>query len=297
MILLWVPFVGAFIGLLATPLVGIYLDSSSISEDTAAALFHPITGAISGGVIILLLIGTYMRLHNLVGAKFLSLLCGYTIMSIAVAIVGAFAIGSLQIANRVGTSGVLLPVVPTWPSSIVPATLALALLSLAITLWFARKASRLSLRHAYFLVLIGTLAFSSTDGPIRTLVIRGLPLDHMLGVTRATVAWISALLGFAETLLLILPLALFGIWLLGNFASRGPTFQWLAIAGLFGYMALLSVVLPSAIVFFLEPTLADIAITVGVMAFGILVIAAVFPLIYLVRVRTAVTTPDPHSIA
>lgn len=282
---------------MATPLVQIFLNSSSISEDTATALFHPITGGVSGGVIILLLIGTYMRLRKLVGAEFLSLLCAYTVMSIAIGIVGAFVVGSLQIANRVGTPGVLLPVVPTWPSSIVPATLALALLSLAITLWFAHKASRLSLRHAYFLVLIGTLAFSSVDGPIRTLVVRGLPLEIILGTTAYGAALISSALWLAETVLIILPLALLGIWLLGNFTSRSPTFQWLTVAGLFGYMALLSAVLPSAIFFFFERTIAEIAIIVGVMALSILVVAAPFPLIYLVRVRTVVTTPDPHSTA
>ncbi len=236
-----------------------------------------------------------MRLRNLVGAEFLSLLCAFTIMSMAIGIVGAFALGSLQIANRVGTPGVLLPVFPTWPLSTVPAALALALVSLVITLWFARQASRLSLRHAYFLVLIGTLAFSSVDGPIRTLVIRGLPLEIMLGSTASRAALISSALWFAETLLIVLPLALLGIWLLGNFTSRSPTFQWLAIAGLFGYMALLSAVLPLAIIFFLEPTLADIAIVVGIMALGTVVIAALFPLIYLVRVRkTATTTPDSY---
>ena len=292
-ILLWVPLVGAVVGFIARPFIPIYLYSSPLDEDTLTALFQPIVGAISGGVVILLLIAAYTRLRRLEGVEFLSLLCAYTIMSIAVGILGSFILGTLQIANRVGTVGVLLPVVPAWPLSILPATLVLGLLSLAITLWFARKASRLSLRHAYFLVMIGTLAFPVGDGPIRTLVFPGFSLGIGLGISRATEALIFAVLGLAESFLIVLPLALLGVWLLGNFTSRSPTFQRRAIAGLFAYMALLSAVLPAAVILFFEPTVGEIAITAGVMVFGVLVIAALFPLIYMVRVRTqAPTTPD-----
>ena len=294
-ILLWVPLVGAVVGLIAQLFVAIFLYFSSLNEGTIAAFHQPIAGAISGGVVILLLIAVYRRLRRLEGVEFLSLLCAYTIVSIAVAILGSFIVGSLQITNRLGTPGVLLPLVPTWPLSILPATLVLTLLSLGITLWFARQASRFGLRHAYFLVMIGTLAFASGDGPFRTLLNRGFPLDSLLGITGATAASIVALVGLAENFLIVLPLALLGVWLLGNFTLRSPTFQWRAIAGLFAYMALLSAVLPAAIIFFLEPTIVEIAITTGFMVLGVLVLGALFPLIYLVRVRTpAPTTPDPY---
>ena len=294
-ILLWVPLVGAVVGFIARPFISIYLYSSPLHEDTLTALFQPIVGAISGGVVILLLIAAYTRLRRLEGVEFLSLLCAYTIMSIAVGILGSFILGTLQIANRVGTVGVLLPVVPAWPLSILPATLVLGLLSLAITLWFARQASRFGLRHAYFLVMIGTLAFASGGGPFRTLMNRGFPLDNLLGIAASTAGLIVALVGLAENVLIVLPLALLGVWLLGSFTLRSPTFQWRAIAGLFAYMALLSAVLPAAIIFVLEPTIVEIAITAGFVVLGVLVLGALFPLIYVVRVRTpAPATPDPY---
>ena len=82
---------------------------------------------------------------------------------------------------------------------------------------------------------------------------------------------------------------------MGSFTLRSPTFQWRAIAGLFAYMALLSAVLPAAIIFVLEPTIVEIAITAGFVVLGVLVLGALFPLIYVVRVRTpAPATPDPY---
>ncbi len=248
-------------------------------------------------MVILLLIIVYTRLRRLEGVEFLSLLCGYTIVSMTMAILGSFIVSWLQIAARVGTVGVLLPVVPAWPLSTLPATLVLTLFSLGITLWFARKASRFSLRHAYFLVMIGTLAFAPGSGPFRTLL-WSLPLDSLLGIGASTAAWITSVIGLAENFVVVLPLSVLGVWLLGNFTLRSPTFQWRTIAGLFAYMALLSAVLPTAIVFFLSPTLREIAIIVGFMAFGVLVLGALFPLIYLVRVRKpAPTTPDPQLTA
>jgi len=296
-ILLWVPLVGAVIGFVARPIVVISLDYSTINQDLVTALFQAIFGAISGGVVILLLIIVYTRLRRLEGVEFLSLLCAYTIVSLALAILGSFIVSWLQIATKVGTVGVILPVILVWPFSILPAAIVLSLVSLAITLWFARRASRLSLRHAYFLVMIGTLAFAPGDGPVRTLL-WSLPLDSLLGITASTAAGITSVIGQAENLVVVLPLAVLGVWLLGNFTLRSPMFQWRTIAGLFAYMALLSAVLPTAVLFFLSPTLSEIAFIVGSMAFGVLVIAAPFPLIYLVRVREPTpTTPDPQLTA
>ena len=149
------------------------------------------------------------------GRWFLSLIWGYLLTVTALS-----ALLVVIWAAWLSAPGVSVTSEPLWP--IVPSLFALALY-LPVTLWFARQASRSSLAHAFFLVLVVELVAGG-----------GNPAGRFVD------AWIYELSGSSLDMSIVSGLASFtfylaagalGVWLLGSFELRGSVFRRRAVYG------------------------------------------------------------------
>ena len=144
---------------------------------------------------------------------------------------------------------------------------------LPITLWFARQASAMGLVYAYFLVLIGGLAFSHATPIYSTTV-----LENYMDISRAELTLIATLVScFASVIV-----ALVGVWLLGNFEFRGPSFRKWTVIALYAYAAYTYLGGHILLSLFLGPIGLTFAPLTAVVA---LLIFLEIGLIYLVRIR------------
>ena len=234
---------------------------------------------------LLLLAVSYLRVRNL-GRDFLAVLWGYLV---AASVIGAT------------TQGVLFLVGAAFPGadhlanfgrtfSIYGLALLLEILAL---LWFARRASRLSLMHAVFLLVYSSLTVVSP-------------------VTGSTISGINTYLLLASFLArgaITLTVMLAKVWLLGNFDRRGPRFGRNAVIGLLATFILsgyVRVVIADLIGYAEGPYLAVLPlldVVFGLAAFAattvfqLAMLLALFALVYLVRVRppTADAEPEPEA--
>ena len=152
--------------------------------------------------VILLLTLSYPRVRGL-GREFLAILWAHRI---AAAVLGAAIQSAALLLNLAYPEGVSL-------GSQLLLYLAAAPFQIGVLLWFARRASRISLPHAFFLI-----ALTSFVAPP---VSRGSP-DAALALA----------FSMAVGAVIALTLALAKVWLLGNFDRRDAAFRRNAIAAL-----------------------------------------------------------------
>ena len=239
-----------------------------------------------GSVVGLLLLAvSYLRVRNL-GRDFLAVLWGYVV---AASVIMATSQGVLFLA------GVAFPGADHLANfgrtfSIYGVAFLLEILAL---LWFARRASRLSLMHAAFLLVYSSL---NVIGSVTGSTISGINTYLLLA---------NFLAGGAITLTVMLA----KVWLLGNFDRRGPRFGRNAVIGLLATLILSGyarVVITALIGYAEGPYLAilpllgaviGLAAFVVTTAFQLAFLLALFALAYLVRVRppTADAEPEPEA--
>ena len=239
-----------------------------------------------GSVVGLLLLAvSYLRVRNL-GRDFLAVLWGYVV---AVSVIGATSQGVLFL---VGAAFPGADHLANFGRTFSIYGLALLLEILAL-LWFARRASRLSLMHAVFLLVYSSLTVVSP-------------------VTGSTISGINTYLLLASFLArgaITLTVMLAKVWLLGNFDRRGARFHRDAVIGLLATFILSGyarVVIADLIGYAEGPYLAVLPlldVVFGLAAFAattvfqLAMLLALFALVYLVRVRppTADAEPEPEA--
>ncbi len=239
-----------------------------------------------GSVVGLLLLAvSYLRVRNL-GRDFLAVLWGYVV---AASVIMATSQGVLFLA------GVAFPGADHLANfgrtfSIYGVAF---LLEIPALLWFARRASRLSLMHAAFLLVYSSL---NLIGSVTGSRVSGINTYLLLA---------NFLAGGAITLTVMLA----KVWLLGNFDRRGPRFGRNAVIGLLATLILSGyarVVITALIGYAEGPYLAilpllgaviGLAAFVVTTAFQLAFLLALFALAYLVRVRppTADAEPEPEA--
>lgn len=241
---------------------------SALSTSDLQAL--NLTTAISSVFALLLLAVFYPRVRAL-GREFLLLLWSYFIIKAAIGVVAGWIsyLGTVDMADSLfrfyWTFWVLL-------FAQVPAFLVL--------LWFSRQASKLSLSHAYFLVVLTTFAVSR---PLSSSLIEGS---------------VAAIVGpILVTGTMAFSLMILKAWLLGDFDKRGPGFQRNAILSLmaaaiaFGYVRVLLFALfgyGTGEFSVTLPLLDSVAWAFGFLKasiWGLALLFVVLALVYLVRVR------------
>ena len=151
--------------------------------------------------VLLLLTLSYPRVRRL-GREFLAILWGYRI---AAAVLTAAIQSAALLLNLAYPEGVSL-------GSQLILYLAAAPFQIGVLLWFARRASRISLPHAFFLIALTSFAAPPVS--------RGSP-DAALAFASMAVGAVIAL-----------TLALAQVWLLGNFDRRDAAFRRNAVAAL-----------------------------------------------------------------
>ena len=239
-----------------------------------------------GGVVSLLLLAvSYPRVRNL-GRDFLALLWGYVV---AASVIGATAHGVLFLV------GVIFPTEANL--TIVGRTLSIgglaSLLGILVLLWFARRASRLSLMHAAFLLVYASLSFVGSLTGSR--VSGGSYFPYYGNLLAGGAIWVAVVLA--------------KVWLLGNFDRRGARFHRDAVIGLLATVILSGyarVLIADLIGYAEGPYLAILPwldVVFGLAAFAVTTVyelamlLALWGLVYLVRVRqpTADAEPEPEA--
>ena len=227
-------------------------------------------------VVILLLTLSYPRVRGL-EREFLALLWGHRIASAVLAAIIQSAALLLEFASSGEESAVFLSV-----GRMFLLYLAATPVHIGILLWFARRASRISLPHAFFLV-----AFSAFAAPPAS--------------SRSSDAPLAFAFSMAVGSVIVLMIALAKAWLLGEFDRRGVAFRRKAVAALIA-AALLSGWARSVIPLLLgggrDAALQAYApfagLVTGSVAFASQTVASVallflyFALVYFVRERRAV---------
>ena len=228
----------------------------------------------SSVVSLLLLAVSYLRVRRL-GREYLALLWGYVIILSAI---GSVALGAVYIG------GIEYPAAD--PLSVIGRNLLIFGLAevprLLALLWFARQASRLSLTHAFFLVVYTSFLLVA-------------PVQGSTARDDLTSIYLPLLVGGA----IGLSVMLLKVWLLGNFDLRGPEFRRNAVIGLVaaailsGYVGVLIGELigysegPYLNILPLLDVVIGIAAFVATTAFQLAVLFVLFALVYLVRVRVS----------
>ena len=250
-----------------------------IGYGNATFELYNLVGSVVG---LLLLVVSYQRVRNL-GRDFLAVLWGYLV---AASVVGATAHGVLFL---------VVVVFPTEdPLTIIGRGLSISgiasLLRLLVLLWFARRASRLSLMHAAFLLIFASL---SVIGSVTGSRVSGGNYFPYL---------VNLLAGGAIGLAVVLA----KVWLLGNFDRRGPRFHRNAVIGLLATVILggYAKVLIADLVGIAEgPYLAVLPwldVVFGLAAFALTtvfelaILLALWSLVYLVRVRPPKAVAEPE---
>ena len=257
-LLLWAPLLSSIAPVAAQLLFSVFAGESEYPFFFYYSMPSVVAGLAEAG----LLLAFYARVRRL-ERRFLTLVWGYSLVAAAVA-VPVYLIGTalfFPVDDRVGSR------LGLW---LVAVNLAHIILVLPVLLWFARRASRFSLAHAFFLFLI---VKSYTLTGILDLVIVLVPVG--IGMAMNTAAYFG--LGF-----------LFA-WLLGNFDSRETPFQkrtvgWLLAAyGVF----VLTRLAEFAVSILGAETLTALALGLAGLVFMGTLASSILPfgLIYLVRVR------------
>ena len=239
-----------------------------------------------GSVVGLLLLAvSYLRVRNL-GRDFLAVLWGYVVVA---SVIGTIASGASFLVGVVFPAEEHLTAIGRGLSIYGLATL----LDVLALLWFARRASRLSLMHAFFLVVYSTLP---VFGPVTGATVEGINPYLVLA---------SSLVGRAITLTVMLA----KVWLLGNLDRRSPRFRRNAVIGLIatsilsGYAGVVIADLigyaegPYLTILPLLGVVVGLAAFTATSAFGLAVLLMLFALVYLVRVRPLTAYAEPESEA
>ncbi len=241
-----------------------------------------------GGVVTLLLLAvSYLRVRNF-GRDFLTVLWGYVLAA------------SVILTTGQGVLFLMSAVFPTDDNFTVIgrnlSVLGVAFIpEIAVLLWFARRASRLSLTHAFFL-----LVYSSLN-------LLGSVSGHTTSVSNTSLILVYVLAGAA----IGLTVALTKVWLLGNFERRGPRFRRDAVAVLLATLILggyAKVAIADLLGFAEGPYLLILPLLgavygsfafIATTAFELAFLGVFFALVYLVRVRpsAAETEPEPETVA
>ena len=206
LLLLGAPFAGNVASMAVFPLAGFLYAQGWLSARFTLFGFEGVGGLVEAG----LLLAFYARVCRL-ERTFLSLVWGYAILIAAVG--GVISLVAAAFRPEFGSSGVLAYALWSGGSSLVYGAAVLLLL-----LRFARRASLLSLAHAYFLFLV-VKSYLLTAPLARTLNPQ-LPDLVTVGVL-FTIGFVSVFGGGALL-----------AWLLGNFGSRGAAFRKRAVTGL-----------------------------------------------------------------
>ena len=204
---------------LSTPLIEIFFSDllRSLSIDKVSQVYVNIWALVAGTVRLLLLSVFYLRVRRL-ERELLASLWGY---SIAIAVIGvATAIAVIVAAVAVAdpeeswvVSGLRAAGIQLF--ALLPQYLAL--------LWFARRLSRVSLTHAFFLVAFTSLYLVI---PIQGSIVSGTPWAVDLFIWAPHI-WIPIYILAPQVLWLIV--GLIKVWLLGSFDRRGDRFRKEAI--------------------------------------------------------------------
>lgn len=237
-----------------------------------------------GSVVALLLLAVFYGRVRGLGRDFLPLLWGYVLITSAISAIAAVA------ALIAGVEYSDAPQLTVIGSTLLIYGLA-ALLQLIALLWFSRQASKLSLTHAFFLVAIASPTL----------------LGSMPG-SQSAENFASVLALFLAGGAIALVVALFKVWLLGNFDLRGSGFRRNAVVGFVTAVVLsgLATVVIDAAVGSGEGTYSDtlplLGVVSGLAAFiattglYLLTLFILFAIVYLVRARQspADTPPAPR---
>lgn len=258
------------------PAIGLILTSAAFFQELVLADSHlrrlPLSFAAGSFASLLLLAVSYLRVRDL-GREFLTLLWGYLIVSSALRTVleGTLYFSVGHIFGNYDTLAIQ-------PLSLL-FLLFVYVLGFLVLLWFARQASRISLSHAFFLVVFTTFAISGEAV--------GTPFDSPAGIAQTLL--VSNATAFAVLFL--------KVWLLGNFDGRGSEFRRNAI---FALVAITIAVgyLRAAIDAFtgngdgefsaLSPFLDAVSVVYGATGsnvIGLATLLVALALVYLVRVR------------
>ena len=227
-----------------------------------------------GGVAHLLLLAvSYLRVRKL-GRDFLAVVWGYFL---AVSVIPVTAQGILFLVEVAGNQGLM--------GQLGDVILLALPVKIAVLLWFARSASRLSLAHAVFLLIFSS---SITVGSVT-----GSPVSG-----RGTL-----LIGAAFGLTVVFV----KVWLLGNFEQRDSRFRRDAVIGLLATLMLSGYAKPAIAHFFgytegpyvlrmplLGAGYGSLAFFVN-SAFALAFLAVFFALVYSARVRPPAAVTEPEA--
>ena len=290
-LIIGIPAILTVVFVLSNILSGILLSDrlGGLSIDNASQVYINAGQLVVGIVSLLLLSLSYLRVRRL-EREFLASLWGY---SIAVAVIGAattIAVIVVAVADPEASWGVSsLRALGIRLFASLPQYLAL--------LWFARKLSKISLTHAFFLVAFTSLYLF--------IPISGTLVD-VTGTERVRAFYLSMLVGWVVSLIV----ALIKVWLLGNFDRRGERFHKEAIIILVATIILSQyarVTIGELLGYLEGPYLAIVpwlGVIVGLVFFvigfviNLTILLVLFGSVYLVRVRQPKTldaTPVPAS--
>ena len=275
-LIIGIPVISRIAEIIAGPLYGLLVNNS--------AVFHFIY-FVGGVVSLLLLVVSYPRVRKL-ERDFLAVLWGYVI---AASVVGATTQGVMLLVWVIFPTEDSLTIVGR---NFFSSGLA-SLLGLLALLWFARRASRLSLMHAAFLLVFSSL---SVIGSVTGSRVSGGSYFPYYGNLLA-----GGAIGLA--------VALAKAWLLGNFDRRGARFHRDAVIGLLATVILSGyarVLIADLIGYAEGPYLTILPwldVVFGLAAFAVTTVfqlamlLALWGLVYLVRVRqpTADAEPEPEA--
>ena len=254
----------------------VFLLSSTI-ESTDFYIF------VHSPIVLLLLAGSYLRVRY-IGREFLAVLWRYLVAGSVVHAIASVVLFLHEIVfpredataffvRQISVSGLVF------------------LVDILVLLWFARRASRLSLMHAAFLLIFASL---SVIGSVTGSRVSGGNYFPYL---------VNLLAGGAIGLAVVLA----KVWLLGNFDRRGPRFHRNAVIGLLATVILggYAKVLIADLVGIAEgPYLAVLPwldVVFGLAAFAVTTVfelamlLALWGLVYLVRVRPPKADAEPES--
>lgn len=250
-LVLWAPLLSGIASVLPLALLGLLYGEGHMVPRHAVYAQGAVTSLVHAGLLLVF----YARVRRL-GRRFLTLVWGYALWLATVgALVGLAAVVLMPDPDSSEFSTLSL----WWRGRF----LAHGLAALPLLFWFARRASLLSLAHAYFLFLI--LKAYSLMTVISTVL--NLWIFHLVPVGLLMAITFAFLFGFGSLV----------AWLLGNFESRGPRLRRLAVGLLLAAYAMSVVWSPSGVTALLQDRLTFAQFLVG------LVLPLV--LIYLVRVR------------
>ncbi len=271
---------------LSTPLIEILFSNllRSLSIDKVSQVYVNIWALVAGTIRLLLLSVFYLRVRRL-ERELLASLWGY---SIAIAVIGvataiAVIVAAVAVADPEESWGVSSArALGIQLFALLPQYLAL--------LWFARRLSRTSLTHAFFLVAFTSLYLVI---PIQGSLVSGTPWAVDLYIWIPQVLWLIVVL--------------IKVWLLGSFDRRGERFRKEAIIILVAVVILseyAEVGIGELLGYLEGPYLTIVpwlGLIIGVVYFvvgfaaNLATLLATFGVVYLIRVRRP-KTPDAAPV-